>query len=521
LKKANKEGTQSSVNNNRIAKNTAMLYFRMLLSMVISLYTSRIILEALGIEDFGIYSVVGGVVGMFTFLNTSMTSATQRFLNFELGTENKKKLNKIFNVSVLIHFFIALIVLILCESIGLWFLNTQMTIPVDRVNAAHWVFQLSILLGIVMIISVPYNAIIISNEKMSAFAYISIVDVSLKLVVAFLISSTLFDKLIYYAILLFAISLINRLIYVIYCKWNFKETKFEFIWDKLIFKKMTSFAAWSLIGNLSVGAISQGSNLLLNVFFGPMLNAARGIAVQVQNAIGGFAVNFQMAMDPQITISYAKKELKYMQSLVFNGSKYSFFLLLFISLPLLFETELVLAWWIKTIPEHTVNFLRIILLTSLIDSISHPFNTSVRATGEIRKFELVLGAILLLVVPISYVLLKFGAIPEAVFITHLVVVIIAQITRVIIVCSVMKFSLDVFINEIVFRIGVVTFFSVLIPMFLYLVLPQNWIRFLIITAACGISVSINIYWLGINTKERSLVKIKSLQFYNRVINNLK
>lgn len=521
MKTANKEEAQSSINNKRIAKNTLILYFRMLFSMLVSLYTARIVLISLGIEDYGIYSVVGGIIGMFGFLNTSMASSTQRFLSFELGTGNIYTLKKIFNTSVFIHFFISLFILILCETIGLWFLNTQMVIPDDRINAAYWVFQLSILLGMVMIISVPYNAIIIANEKMSAFAYISMVDVSLKLLVAFLISITIFDKLIFYAILLFAIALINRLIYVIYCKWNFKEARFEFIWDKLIFKKMASFAGWSLIGNLSVSAISQGLNLLLNVFFGPILNAARGIAVQVQNAIGGFAVNIQMAMDPQITKSYAKKELKYMQSLVFNSCKYSFFLLLFISLPLLFETELILTWWIKIVPEHTVNFLRIILLTTLVDSISHPLNTSIRATGEIRKFELVLGAILLLVVPISFIFLKFGAIPEAVFIIHLVVVIIAQITRVIIVFSIMKFSLDVFINQIVFRIGVVTLFSVLIPIFLYLVLPQNWIRFLIITAACGISIPINIYWLGINTKERSLVKIKSKQFYNRVINNSK
>lgn len=500
--------SNSSENNKRIAKNTMMLYFRMLFTMGVSLYTSRIVLNTLGVEDFGIYNVVGGVIIMFTFLNSAMASATQRFLTFELGRGDEAELKKIFSTSILIHGLIAIFIVILGETAGLWFLNTQMTIPVERMEAAQWVYQLSILSCMVMIMSVPYNAAIIANERMSAFAYISVLDVSLKLLIVFLLDYLGYDKLKLYAVLLFLVSLISRIVYGLYCKKHFKEAKFNWVWDKKLFKKMADFASWSLFGNLAGVAFTQGVNLLLNVFFGPAVNAARGITVQVQGAVNGFAMNFQTALNPQITKSYATKDLKYMHSLIYSSSKYSFFLLFFLSLPILLETELILTWWLKIVPEHTISFLRIILVTTLIDAMANPLAISAQATGKIRKYQAVVGGILLLIVPFSYLALKIGALPEAVFFVHLLMVAIAQIARLWMIRPMIKLSLRNYFTEVVVKIILVGITSILLPFILFVMLPQNWWSFLLVSFACVISVSFFIYYLGMNAQEKKVIKTK-------------
>lgn len=500
--------SNSIENNKRIAKNTMMLYFRMLFTMGVSLYTSRVVLNSLGVEDFGIYNVVGGVVIMFTFINSAMASATQRFLTFELGLGDKEQLKKVFSTSVLIHVLIAILILILGETIGLWFLNTQMTIPVERMEAAQWVFQLSILSCMVMILSVPYNAAIIANERMSAFAYISVLDVSLKLLVVFLLDHLGYDKLKLYSILLFGVAMISRMIYGIYCKKHFEEAKFSWRWDKNLFKKMANFASWSLFGNLAGVAFTQGINLLLNVFFGPTVNAARGITVQVQSAVNGFAMNFQTALNPQITKSYATKNFEYMHSLVFSSSKYSFFLLLFLSLPIFIETKFILTLWLKIVPEHTISFLRIILLTTLIDAMANPLIISAQATGRIKKYQAVIGGILLLIVPFSYCALKLGAIPEAVFCVHLCMVIVAQIARLWMIIPMIQLSAKIYYKEVVLKIALVSVSSVILPIFLFLIFPQNWWSFLLVGASCFVSVSFFIYYLGLNDQEKVFIKSK-------------
>ena len=361
---------QTSDNNKRIAKNTLLLYFRMLFTMAVSLYTSRVVLNTLGVEDFGVYNVVGGVVAMFGFINGSMSSATQRYITFALGKGDKTWLQTVFSTTLQIHTLIAGIIVLLGETVGLWFLYNKMQIPADRMDAAFWVLQCSIVATIVMIISVPYNADIIAHEKMSAFAYISILEVVLKLVIVYMLVVFSFDKLILYAFLLLAIQLLIRFCYSIYCNRHFEETKYRHVWDKALFKEMTGFAGWSLFGNLAGVLFSQGLNMLLNVFFGPIVNAARAVAVQVQSAIQQFVGNFQMALNPQITKTYAKGELGDMHSLMFRSARFSFFLLYFLSLPVLFETNFILTIWLKTVPENTVVFLRIMICTSLIYTLS-------------------------------------------------------------------------------------------------------------------------------------------------------
>ena len=310
----------NTANNKRIAKNTLLLYFRMLFIMAINLYTSRIVLKILGIEDFGIYNAVGGIVAMFGFLTSAMSISTQRYITYELGKNNLKQLNKIFNTSITIHAVISVIILILAETIGLWFLYNKMTIPIERLNAALWTYQASIASAIILIMSIPYNATIIAHEKMSAFAYISVLEVVLKLAIVYLLLISNFDKLKLYSTLILIVQLIIRIIYGQYCKKHFLETKIHFIKDKSLFKEMLSFAGWNLWGNCAGIASTQGVNILLNIFFGPHINAARGIAVQVQGAVNQFASNFQTAINPQITKSYAQGDYNYMHNLIFSST---------------------------------------------------------------------------------------------------------------------------------------------------------------------------------------------------------
>ena len=417
-------------NTKLIAKNTMLLYFRMFLTLGVSLYTSRVVLNTLGVEDFGIYNVVGGVVMMFSFLNSSMASATQRFLSFELGKNDLIQLKKVFSMSVNIHVIIALAIFILAETIGLWFLNTKLVIPAERLYAANWVYQFSILSFMVTILSVPYNAIIIANERMKVYAYVSIIEVILKLIILYILVWFGFDKLKLYAILVFFVSAIIWLIYKTYCNSNFSESKYQYYWDKPLFSTLMNYAGWNLFGNLAVVTMVQGINIMLNLFFGPIVNAARGIAYQVNGAVNSFVINFQMAMNPQIVKSYASGDLKYMHKIIFQGAKYSFFLLFILSLPILLETELILKIWLKNVPEHTIIFTRLAIINVLIDSISGPLMTAAQATGNIKKYQAIVGGLLLLILPISYLFLIMGYPPEiTLYISISISIIALQIGR--------------------------------------------------------------------------------------------
>lgn len=418
--------TQTSDNNKRIAKNTLLLYFRMLFMMAVSLFTSRVVLNTLGVEDFGIYSVVGGIVGMFVFINNSMSSATQRYITFALGKGDKNRLQTVFSTTLQIHALIAVLIVLLGETVGLWFLYNKMQIPAERMDAAFWVMQCSIVSMVVMIVSVPYNADIIAHEKMSAFAYISILEVVSKLVIVYLLLVFSYDKLILYAILILTIQILIRFCYSIYCNKHFEETRYKHVWDKKLFKEMTGFAGWSLFGNMAGVLFGQGLNMLLNVFFGPVVNAARAVAVQVQGAIQQFVGNFQTALNPQITKTYASGELNEMHRLMFRSARFSFYLLFFLSLPVLYETDFILTVWLKMVPENAVVFLRIMICTSLIYTIANPLIIANQATGRVMKYQAVCGTILLLILPISYLCLKMGCPAYSVFIVHFLIESVTQ-----------------------------------------------------------------------------------------------
>lgn len=439
---------QTSDNNKRIAKNTLLLYFRMLFMMVVSLYTSRVILNALGVEDFGIYNVVGGVVAMFSVISGSLSAAISRFITYELGKGDQSKLNKIFSASVTIQLLLSLIIVVLIESVGVWFLNAKMTIPAARMTAANWVLQFSIVTFVINLISVPYNAAIIAHEKMSAFAYISILEAVGKLAIAFLIMVSPMDKLIFYAILMCTVAVIVRFTYGHYCKKHFAECTYHFHWDKEILKKMFGFAGWNFIGTAAGILRGQGINILLNLFFSPVVNAAQGIAVQVSNAIGNFSTNFLMAINPQIIKSYSQKDSERAYDLVLYASRFAFLLLLVLSTPIICKTDVVLQLWLKNAPDYAASFVRLSLVLAICDALSLPLVTLQQATGKLRNYQLVVGSLHMLNFPVSLLLLYAGAVPEIVYFVALLLSIVSLYARLIMQkrqlgISIMKFHVKV------------------------------------------------------------------------------
>lgn len=500
----------------RIAKNTMLLYIRTLFVLLISLYTSRVILRTLGVEDFGIYNVVGGVVAMFGFINSSMTSATQRYITFALGKGDTENLQKVFSTALQIHFLVAALIVLLGETVGLWFLYEKMQIPADRLGAAFWVLQCSILSTVVMIISVPYNADIVAHEKMSAFAYISILEVSLKLLVVYVLLLSSGDKLILYAFLILVVQLFIRFCYNRYCHKHFAESKYKYTWNKALFKEMTGFAGWSMFGNLSAVLFGQGLNMLLNVFFGPVVNAARAVAVQVQSAIQQFVGSFQMALNPQITKTYAKGEMTDMHKLMFRSARFSFYLLFLLSLPVLFETDFILTLWLKTVPDNTVVFLRIMICTSLIYTLANPLIIANQATGKVKKYQAVCGSILLMILPVSYVCLKLGCPAYSVFIVHFVFESITQIARMIMLRPLIGIKLkDYFINIYV-RVISVAAISIIIPFIVYENMDDTILRFFIVCIVCVLSVGSVAYMIGMSKNERIFIRTKAVAIYNKI-----
>lgn len=498
--------SQSSVNNRRIAKNTLLLYFRMLFMMVVSLYTSRVILGALGVSDFGIYNVVGGVVAMFSVISGALSAAISRFITYELGKGDQSKLNKIFSASVTIQLLLSLIIVVLIESVGVWFLNAKMTIPEGRIIAANWVLQFSIITFVINLISVPYNAAIIAHEKMSAFAYISILEAIGKLAIAFLIMVSPMDRLIFYAILMCAVAIIVRLTYGHYCKKHFSECIYHFHWDKGILKKMFGFAGWNFIG-ASAGVLrDQGVNVVINLFCGPTVNAARGLAIQVNTAINSFVQNFMTALNPQITKSYAAGDKMYMFTLLFQGARLSFFMLLFLSLPVLVNTDYILHLWLKTVPNYTVIFVQLTLILALVESISYPLITALLSTGIIKKYQILAGGVNLLNLPISYLILRLGVAPYMTLIVAIVIAICCLFIRLWLLRDLLAFPVSSYFRKVITNIIFVAFLSALIPFFIKGRLNENLLSVVAVVLLCFISTALSVLFVGCSVQERLFIK---------------
>ena len=497
----------SHKNNKRIAGNTIMLYVRMILTMLVSLYTSRVVLNVLGIEDYGIYNVVGGAVIMFGFLSGAMSSATQRFLTYDIGQKNHVQLRKTFNAAQIIHIGIAILIVLLAETIGLWFVSNKLNLPEVRLESALWVYHCSVLSFVVTVIQAPYNALIIAHEKMSVFAYLSIVDVLLKLFVVLLLSHISFDKLELYALLIFGVSVTVAAFYRIYSRIHFEETKFLIVNDKALYKRLASYSIWNLFGAVSLVAKTQGVSIMLNIFFGVVVNSALGVANQVSGTVTAFVSNFQMASNPQIIKSYATGHKEYMNNLVIRTSKFSFILLFILTLPVIMETEFILQLWLKLVPEYSVIFTKLILIEALIQSISGPLMTAVSATGKIRLYQLVVGGFSLLILPISYLFLKMGYPPKFTFIVSISSAVLAFIFRLIFTKNqIPEFSSGQFIREVLVRNIPVVILSLTIPLTLLSNIHPGLMRLsLVVLTSFGIS-TITFYYIGLKNNEKLFVK---------------
>ena len=444
------------------------------------------------------------------FLTGSLSGASSRFITFSLGKGDLPQLKATFGNILLIHLLFAFLILVLGETLGLWFVSTQLNIPPERETAAFWVYQFSILTAIGSLVSMPYNAVIIAHEKMSAFAYLTIGDAVLKLASVFLLMYLPYDKLILYALFILCIQFFDFLVYIAYCSRKFEETQsLHLKINKSLFKEIFYYTGWTMNGNLAVFGYTQGLNILLNIFFNPAVNAARGIAVQVQNIINNFSVNFQTAVNPQLTKSYAQEDYARMHQLLVMSSKFSVFLMCFICLPLSLEIDQVLKWWLGSYPEHTRMFLRLILFTSILFCLANPLITSVHATGRIKRFQLIEGSMLLMIVPLSYLLLRFFHVPpESVFVVHIVVELCTQYARVRIVLPMINMDRKTYIREVIRPIVKVALTAPVIPLLLYNYLPQNIFTFLVVGSACVLSVTSCTYFFGCTEKERSIITHK-------------
>lgn len=508
--------TTSSENNKRIAKNTLMLYIRMFFTMAVSLFTSRVILQTLGVTDYGINNVVGGVVSMFGFLNGAMASATQRYLNVDIATGNEEHLKISFRTAMQIHVMIALVIFVLAETVGLWFVLEKLVIPEERMTAAMCVYQFSIIASMIGIISLPYNADIIAHERMGAFAYISIMDVVLKLVIVYMLVISPFDKLITYSALFLCVNLLDRFIYNLYCKKHFSEVNFSFKIDKPLFKEMSSFAGWSLWGNIAAVLFTQGLNMLLNMFFGPAVNAARGIAVQVQGVIQGFVANVQTAVNPQITKSYAQQNLHRMHKLMFTSSKFCFYLLFLIVLPVSLEANQILHVWLGIVPDHTVWFFRLIAFIMLTETLANPYIVANQATGKVKTYQAVCGGLLLCIVPIAYIVLKLGGNPESVYVVHGCIAIITQATRVYMMRNLISLPMMTYVRKVIIPIVGVAVAASIIPTFVYNEMPIGVLSFFVVCALCVICTIAAAYYIGTSKDEKVLIQERAIAAYHKI-----
>lgn len=500
------EEQKYQASNKRITRNTLFLYIRMLLTMGVTLYTSRVVLNALGEVDFGIFNVVGGIVTMLAFLNGIMSSGTSRFLTYELGCGNARQLNKVFSVALLIHIGIAGLVFLLAETIGLWFLMTQMTIPSERMDAAFWVYQFSVLSCVVQLTQTPYSASIIAHERMNIYAYISILEVVLKLGVAgLLVYCVTSDKLIFYAAAVFAVFLMVALIYRFYCMRRYVECRFHFVRDNNLYKTLLHFSGWDMIGTLCVVSQGQGINILLNLFFGPVVNAARGVAFQVEGAFNAFVGNFMLAVQPQIVKLFAIGELQEMIRLVNAGAKYAFYLVWLLALPVFLKTQYILSLWLKEVPEYTVVFLRLILINCLIRSVARTVVIAVHATGNIKKLNLWGGTIGLLPLPLSYIFLRLGYTPEIAFIVVIVCSLACNFAELMVLRKQVCFSLHRYLFQVYLTCCCVVVCSAVLPAMVRPYMENHIFSLLAFGGLCLCSVILTVYLIGIDRQERKKI----------------
>lgn len=495
---------ESSGNYKRIAKNTIMLYFRMLLIMLVSLYTVRALLATLGQEDYGLYNVIGGIVVMFSFLTHVLSSASQRFFAYEIGKADYTKLSKTYSVMLILYAIVVAIVILLAETIGLWFFHNKMTIPVERMYAAEFVYQFSILSFCWKVITAPHQAIIIANEKMGVYAYVGIAEVLLQLILVLLLVKLPGDSLIAYSVLMFVIVFIINSIYIIYSRIKYKQIRFVAKWDKELATNVVSYSGWTLFGAIASICRSQGLNIILNVYFTPFVNAARGVAHNVNSSVSSFAGNFYTAVRPQIVKYYAQRDFDACFKLVFRSTKFSYYLLMLFIVPIFCYTPEILTLWLKDYPEYAVIFTRLIMITALIDALGNPIITFNQATGDIKLFQIVISLIFMANVPLSIVAFEMGAGPKTAFIISICISIVAMMARLVISSFKHHFPLGKYVKEVLMPLAIVTLLSIIVAvLWTYININPSKIYGLIINVSIlMISIGLLSVFLGFNKTER-------------------
>lgn len=510
-----------SNDNKRIAKNTVMLYIRMMALMVVSILTAGVALRVLGEVDYGINNVVGGIVLAFGWISSMISSAMGRYFAVEMGRGDDKKLNQYFCLSILGFTLISIIVVILGETVGLWFLYNKMTIPSERMAAAHWVYQMSILSFVFKLMSTPYTAIIVNRERMNMYAWISILEVLLRLGYLYLLIIVPMDKLIFCAIFSALSMFIVSAIYVVYARIKFKECKYSFFWDKAMFTEMASYSGWSIFGAFANVARNQGINILLNMFFNPVVNAARGIAFHINGALDQFVTNFSMAARPQIIKNYGAGEKERMMNLVFRTSLLCYYLMWLMSLPVILETPFILEVWLKNVPEGTVLFTRLVLITSLIETISFPIMAAISATGKIKYYQLVTGGLLILNLPVAYLYLKMGFPPEVTMYIAIAIAVLSQVSRIVFMKHLHQMSIRDYVLKVLVRMSLVTAISFVLPFIVWQMMSEGWGRLLTVTALSTIAILFSAFAIGIDSSDRKVLvdalknKVKSIKNSNK------
>lgn len=500
--------SDNTSNNKRIAKNTLLLYMRMFLLMGITLYTSRVVLNTLGVDDYGVYNVVGGFVAMFGILTSSLSGAISRFITVELGKGDSQRLRDVFSTSVKVQLIMSLVIAVLGEGIGIWFMNTHMQIPEGREVAAQWVLHCSIVSFIISLINVPFNSTIIAHEKMSAFAYISILEAALKLGIVYLLLLTGFDKLIVYAILMLIVQALLTSVYWIFCRRHFSETKGKSTFDKHLFGEMWSFAGWNLLGNGAYVLNTQGVNMVMNVFFGVVVNAARGIANQVNGAVQQFVNNFMMALSPQITKSYAVGDKQTAFTLACRGAKFSYLLMFCLALPIMMEADQILSLWLGTPPEESASYVIWTLLASITTVTGQPLMTLQMAHGDIKKYQIYMTVFGFAPFPLTWIGYILGAPAVWAFVIYFIVYYMLIYVRMWLVHDKTGLPYALYLREVIGRTHLVSAISIILPLILVIILPPSLMRLLLSCVVCLMSAVITSFYVGLTGGERTAILVQ-------------
>ena len=496
---------QTSDNNKRIAKNTMYLYMRMFVILIVSLFTSRVILQVLGASDYGIYNIIGGVVVLFSFINGALTAATQRYLNFYIGKNDLQKTHDVFCMSMNIYLVLSGIFLILAETVGLWFVNTQLNIPEGRMGAANWIYQFTVFSFMLNLTRIPYNASLIAYEKMDFYAYLSLLDVILKLGIVYLLYISPIDKLIAYGFLLMLTDVVDNIIYRVYCKKKFKTASYHWIWDRGLFKELLSFSSWSLFGNAANIVAQQGLNILVNIFYGVTLNAALGIANQVASKVVQFFSNFQTAFSPQIVKYYAEGQKDEFFKLIFRTSRLSYFLMLLISFPLILKIDVILDLWLVDVPKYTGIFCQLILIFYLIEALSGPLWMSIQATGDIKNYQILMSVLIFANIPLIYVCLKTGMPVWTVWGVRIFIDVIAFIVRCIYLRGKIHLPLGKYVEDVLWPVFLSTLLVLPLPIIFEQMVENKYINFIGSISLALVCTAIITFYVGLKHTEREKI----------------